>query len=278
MKQPAAATASAPERDAATWQAGGLSVCGASHRSANRPNEDAFGYRHVHGRPDSLVVAVSDGHGAAVHEHAAIGARLAVASALTAMEDHMSAPQGLPEIATLSSTIVQRWRLSVDRYCAEQNIALVEGPQRYVPFGATLVCAAVDAHRLVTLQIGDGDLFTAYSDGSLRRPMRDDLRWQKHRTFSLCLEDAPRLARGYAAVRHPGDAWPNFLFLSTDGIANSYLRRGDFLAIVQSYRSLAKEGIATALSGADCWLEDVTTCGSGDDVTMCVAVRGPAAF
>jgi hypothetical protein len=68
------------------------------------------------------------------------------------------------------------------------------------------------------------------------------------------------------------------ILASTDGYANSFKTDADFLQIGQDYLDLLRRGgIARVAHELPAFLEEASKLGSGDDITLCLAVRDPAA-
>ncbi|MEM1021304.1 MAG: PP2C family serine/threonine-protein phosphatase [Pseudomonadota bacterium] len=255
------------------WQAGGASVRGKSHERSDMPNQDAFSFR-PDGRPaNRTVLAVSDGHGSPKSFRSDVGSRLAVEAAVEALDWFFDDADVFAADGSLANDIVTAWRTKVDAHRAQHPLPAGSDETSYLPYGATLICAGITETLLVAIQIGDGDLLLGYQDGFIEKPLPDDQGLVGEETYSLCLPNAAEAARIHLAERSAASAWPDFLFLSTDGIAKSFATDSDYLAVGDSYRKLAMDDFDAALAGAPEWLTDVTQKGSGDDVTLCLAAR-----
>ncbi len=256
----------------AGWRVGGASVRGPSHVRSGAPNEDAW--LCLPGGPARpSVAAVADGHGAAAHFRSQKGAELAVAAAAAVLDTQIDDSDG----AELAGTILARWRTDVRAHMAahpyddaERKIA--DHPP-LSPYGATLIAAGVNAGVLSLLQIGDGDLILGYADGQLARPLPSGPALTGELTFSLCQEDALSWFQSAVIWRDDNSAWPDFIFMATDGVSKSFKDDRAFETEVARLRASAFSDWDRFLSEAPDWLSTVSSRGSGDDATMCVAVR-----
>jgi len=251
------------------WRVGGASVRGPSHVRSGAPNQDSW--LCVHDAP--IVISVSDGHGAKAHFRSQRGAELAVRAAAAALQAQMDDADG----AELASATLQRWRADVqaDIAAAPYNDAerkLLAAPV-LGPYGATLIAAGVNGGVLALLQIGDGDLILGYPDGRLARPMRPGPALQGELTFSLCQEDALSCFHSAVLWRNAEHPWPDFVFMATDGVSKSFQDDHAFEAEVARLRTHAFTDWDRFLSDAPDWLSTVSSRGSGDDATLCVAIR-----
>jgi serine/threonine protein phosphatase PrpC len=258
--------------DLAGWRVGGASVRGPSHVRSGAPNEDAW-LCVTEGPSRPTVAAVSDGHGAAAHFRSQKGAELAVRAAVAVIETQIDDSDG----ADLAGTILARWRTDVRAHMAahpyddaERKIA--DHPP-LSPYGATLIAAGVNAGVLSLLQIGDGDLLLGYPDGRLARPLPSGPALKGELTFSLCQEDALSWFQSAVLWRDANSVWPDFIFMATDGVSKSFQDDRAFEAEVTRLRASAFSNFDRFVKEAPDWLATVSSRGSGDDATMCVAVR-----
>lgn len=264
------------EHQQALWTVGGASVRGAAHARKDIPNQDAFACRPRGRLAARALLAVSDGHGSAPSFRSDIGSKLAVEAALDVLDWFFDDADVFDANIRMAQDIVTAWRQKVDVHKRANPLPPDVSAGSYLPYGATLICAGVTQELFIAVQIGDGDLLLGYPDGHIEKPIPDDPGLVGEQTYSLCLDDAAQAARFYILERASAPHWPDFIYLSTDGIAKSYATDKDYLAVGDSYRSIARDDFAAAVAGAQGWLEDVTRKGSGDDVTMCFAARSGA--
>jgi len=262
------------------WKITGACVRGAGHLRRGMENQDALAFAVPDGIGESLIAAVSDGHGAPVHFRAAAGSALAVKAALQILTWNVDSADGGDLDDDLAGDIVTHWLQLIHEDAAAaplsaDEVVLTEG-RLPLAYGATLIALRATGAIIQMLQIGDGDLLAGYPDGRIERPLRADEGLQGEETFSLCLDGASRHFRTATLWREEGRPWPDFLLLATDGVSKSYNDEPAFREAVAEMRSLALEdwdGLCEALPG---WLEELSAYGSGDDSTLCLALRANA--
>jgi serine/threonine protein phosphatase PrpC len=287
------------------WRTLGASVRGASHLRSGAPNQDAL---KIDAREDAAVAVVADGHGGARHFRSADGARLAVQAAheaLLALAPAFAADESQrAQLAAveLPQRIVGRWvELTLADLAArpltEQELAGVEAGEGaeaaasvradpLLAYGATLLAALAVPGTLVIAQLGDGDVLLVDRAGHTSRPVPRDERLLGSFTTSIC---RPGAEADFRSVVLDGDAaTPALLLLSTDGYANSFRSDGDYLQVGTDFLDLLRKHGAEAVGKQlPAILEDASTNGSGDDVTLAIlagdltaapgALRPPAA-
>lgn len=257
------------------WQAGGASVTGAAHRQSNLPNQDALIAAPGHMPAAQTVLAVSDGHGWAESFRSDIGAHLAVRAARDVLAWFFRQPGQPRNAAILPEAIVKDWRLKVETHCQTTPLPTDwrgdSGLDIYTVYGATLAALVITPTQLIALQIGDGDILLGYSDGACLRPLPDDAGLLGETTYSLCVPRAYRHARLYVRQRSPGMPWPDFAFLSTDGVSKSAQGKGALEALFSRIRASAAHSVEQTCAKAPLWLEATNTV---DDATLCFAARG----
>lgn len=275
----------------ANWQAAAACVRGAAHVREGLPNQDACSiWPEGLGPAATALAAVSDGHGGARHFRSAQGAGLAVTVAreqLRALSDTEAAHRRatLNDLAgALPGRLVAAWRAAVQQHLAAhpitpaewQALADMEGSEALasvqadplLAYGATLLVAWATPAGLLLLQLGDGDALVVAADGSTHRPIPADDRLGGNLTTSLCRPDAAADCR-VAVLTNDADR-PALVLLSTDGYANSFRTDADFLQVGHDYLQLARQtgGLAVLAGQLPGILEEATTQGSGDDITL----------
>jgi serine/threonine protein phosphatase PrpC len=270
--------------DVITWSLGGASVRGASHVRRGQPNQDALGWlpagtAGATAATHTFAAAISDGHGGAAYYRSEVGARLAVDAAKLVLGRFLELPDPPDDTEAIVADVLATWRQSVMQDLASHPIESdwIESEQdKLLPYGATLAAVAVRPDRLLALQIGDGDVLFGYPDGKVERPLPSDQGLVGEQTYSLCLDNAAQRFRVRACRRADGAPWPDFIMLSTDGVSKSFADEATFCSIARDYRkSIGKMGLRSVVEQLDKWLNDVSHRGSGDDVTLCLAVGAP---
>jgi hypothetical protein len=252
------------------WRVSGASARGTTHVRNGAPNQDAW--LCLPG-PAPTVISVSDGHGAAVHFRSQTGAEIAVRAAAEVLQAQIDDCDG----ADLAHNTLMRWRKGVRAHMAEHPFSIAEqklsAPPPLAAYGATLIAGAVNSGVLTVLQIGDGDLLLGYPDGRLERPFQPGPALAGELTFSLCQEDALTWIQSAMFWRAHETSWPNFIFMATDGVSKSFQDNRTFEAEVARLRGFATADWDAFVNEAPTWLSTLSSKGSGDDATMCVAMR-----
>lgn len=281
---------------ASDWRVIGATVRGASHERAGLPNQDAILWWPDQRQGPPLILVISDGHGSEKSFRSEIGSRIAVECTLTLLREllllrpaarHLSAVKRALE-ERLPPEIVKEWRAAVDRHLTETPFSEAElarleakrGPTGLqevssnprLAYGATVLGALVAADYIAYLQLGDGDILTVTTDGSVVRPFAHDPRLMANETTSLCMEHAAHEVRTrFEAVVDRG---PSLILLSTDGYANSFINEEAFLKVGSDLLDMlcdeGAESISEALPG---WLAQASVAGSGDDISVGVLFR-----
>lgn len=257
------------------WLVGGASVRGSAHVRTGRPNQDAIGWSPPPGSGSRIVAAVSDGHGAALHVRSGEGARIAVDQAVEIIAWHMDDGGQDEGSDGPAADILAGWRTAVAAhatahpYCAGEHF----DASIFTAYGATLLCLGASDDLLAMVQIGDGDLMLGYPGGRLERPLGADTGLVGEQTYSLCLATAAERFRT-GSIRRAGDAeWPDFALLASDGVAKSFRDDAAFAGVVQQLRALAATDWQAMLAALPDWLATISENGSGDDSSLCIAIR-----
>ncbi|MCP9819115.1 protein phosphatase 2C domain-containing protein [Synechococcus sp. Cruz-9H2] len=270
---------------------------GAAHRRQGRPCQDAVAvcrYPSRDGQPVQ-VMAVADGHGGEHYLFSDVGSALACDLALQVAGEHLGlwdlqgaqAP-GLDTWAHwLSSELPQRihsrW-LALVREHWQRHTALSSAPDQApssevplpegeVPrlYGTTLGLVVLAPRWWGYTGLGDWDLVQVGADGQaalLSEETAGDGGGEA--TGSLCLEQAAGLFRsGLEPIEHPEATFG--LLLSTDGIRKSCATDTDFLLLAAHLIATPAEGASEVLATN---LDQITSEGSGDDVSVAIAQHG----
>jgi hypothetical protein len=266
------------------WQVGGSTVRGASHVRSGLPNQDAIAWSKSGDRPDSVLLAVADGHGSSKCFRSDYGSRFAVQTALSVLEasDSLSA-------AEIAAELVRMWRQTTRNHLCENPLGVAElqelerkygKPTRkavesdpILAYGSTLLAAAVSESRGLFLQLGDGDILTVSANGEVTRFWPRDEELLGGETTSLATRNAARTVRMH--VTDAGGSLPELVLLSTDGYANSFREDEGFLAVGPDLLHMIRaEGIDPVCGKLEEWLREASEQGSGDDVTLGILWRG----
>jgi serine/threonine protein phosphatase PrpC len=283
---------------AAIWTALKASVRGAVHERDGRPNQDAVGLGRSGSRLAPLVLAVADGHGSARSFRSDRGSAFATACALDTLAGLVRrAGPGAPlsrlrrQMAShWPRMVVSRWRKMVwkdlrrEPFTAFEFAPFPEAPPvaapghelpfgAYLAYGATLVMAAVTRRHIFYAQLGDGDILVVHEDGRVSRPWPRDHAFFATETISLCSPAAFRHFRTRVDPLRSGSA-PALVLLATDGYANCFNDDDGFFQVGADLLDyLREEGPAFVEEKLGPWLRESSRDGSGDDITVGLAVR-----
>ena len=227
-----------PARLPDLWQVLGASVRGASHERADLPNQDAIDWRPPSGTGRWVLLAVADGHGSAKSFRSEVGSRLAVETALAAMQELVDGQTDPPDLSACKRAvdedvpvaIERRWKAAVAAHLEEnpllvKEVARVEESQGPVArqaveqdpvqaYGTTLITVLLHESFLACLQLGDGDVLIVAADGEVVRPLQDDPRLMANRDH---LAVRPRLLAGFPDLLSGADQGPAGLGACFDG-------------------------------------------------------------
>ncbi|MCT0249411.1 protein phosphatase 2C domain-containing protein [Synechococcus sp. CS-205] len=268
---------------------------GAAHQRQGRPCQDAVASAQCHSRDHQpvQVMALADGHGGERYPYSDVGSTLACEQALLAVEEHLrecallgaQAPRANEWARWLEAELPQRihsrwlaevldhWQRQAALAPAQTAAAEAQGSEDQVPlsYGTTLGLVVMAPGWWGYTGLGDWDLVQVGPGGeavllSEEAPQEGG----GEATGSLCLEQAPRMFRsGLKPIEHRGAAFG--LLLSTDGIRKSCATDTDFLALAAHLIATPGTGASDALAAN---LEQITSEGSGDDVSVAMALHG----
>jgi hypothetical protein len=253
-------------------RADGRSVAGANHLRAKRPCQDALCWER---RSGVLALAVADGHGSSPRggEGASLAVRVAVEWLLNfhqALEPGLRGRLGaVRELALepFGCQLVQEWTRRVLEADGRGDEALRD-------HGTTLLAVLVAPEFVLYLQLGDGDILRVDAEGQVSRVLEKDPLHFANETASLC---SPRAWRFIHVAVHPPLAEETLLLLATDGYANSYESDEVFERMGPDYLARVRErGFEAVIAELPEILEQVTTQGSGDDITLGLVHLMPA--
>ncbi len=229
-----AAARESAEKAELAWNVYSASARGAVHDAAGLPNQDSTHYLTPSARDGgSLCAAVADGHGDQRHFRSSRGSQLAT-SVACAVAVQRAAEMGalkraavVQELATTSIVpeVVDRWNeavlddLSQFPLTRQESRAMTEGGTTTVPYGSTLLLAAISGPWLVLLQIGDGDILIVSSDGKTIVPVPGDPLLDGRITTSLCSSSAVHLFRSAVIDLERTDVVT--VALASDGFGNA---------------------------------------------------------
>lgn len=268
----------------------GASVRGASHVRKGKPNEDAWGmWRSDNGAV--VMGAVADGHGSEKSVRSHIGAQLAVEAArqVVAGEGPRWREATIDETRALSrkipTSLVAKWQCLVaedllrnplrphefDGLSEEARRRVVLDPAR--AYGTTLLMTIVVDSIRICAAIGDGEILLV-QDGQCTPAFAADERFIANETASLCLPDAVKEFR-VSLVEEPANCRQGLVVLCTDGVSNAFRSTEGFYQLGSDLLlDLQERSDEEILQDLPLWLEEFSSQGSGDDVTLCMVMAG----
>jgi len=265
----------------------GTSRTGSSHRSSNRPSEDAFAlWSGSAGAAPCIAIAVADGLGDPRHDRSRTGSALAVQAAVEELvmfhRMHLhDVPQHIIRSefrADFPRRICRRWReaVSEDARCCDDEVSHDSEPDNniFTRYGSTLITAAVMPETILTGQIGDGDLVLVRPDGSVEYPIPADTSLMGSETRSLSSRDAHLLWRTATLDRGEGGV----LIAATDGISDSFdgSEGPEFEKFIRSLVArIGQYGVENVVAAMSGWLDHYSALASGDDMTLVFVLISP---
>ena len=283
-------------------------MIGASHRRKGTPNQDAIDSFAIDG---AYGVAVADGHGSEAHGLSHIGSQAAVQVLLSLfreldtllrqeLSDTLSheVSENLKNsnmalhlvikdwLQSLPRNIVKRWRYSIDQYIAQFQSeepqlkgfssadASLQSLHRYKPFGTTLLGVFVTQYACIYVQLGDGDIVQVFHGQKARPVFEPQKELIANETYSLS-QSHPDLHVLSKVELFDRQQSPDFIFLATDGYSNSFATTQKFMVAVEDFHStLRAHELEKVEHYLPVWLEETTTQGSGDDISVALVLCG----
>jgi hypothetical protein len=282
------------------WRALSASVRGASHERTGLGNQDAVRLRNPAAGDDVLLLALADGHGSTRSFRSDRGSGMAAECALVELRRllHRLGPDA--PLSTVRNQVRTRWpkdmiaawkkavREDLDVWpftplefapFPEDPPVVKEGVElpisAYLAYGATLLAVAITPRYIIYSQLGDGDILTVESDGTVARPLPRKHEYMSNQTVSLCSHHA---ADEFQIRVDPmrGNV-PSLVMLSTDGYANCFGDDEGFFKVGADFLSyLRLHGPEFIGEKLEEWLHQSSHDGSGDDITVGLAAHDNA--
>jgi serine/threonine protein phosphatase PrpC len=279
------------------WKALSASVRGASHERGGHGNQDAVRLKNASESEDGLLLAVADGHGSARSFRSDRGSAMAAECALKELRRFIrrlgpdapmsrirhTAKTWWPRALLASWKRAVRADLAIHPFTPLDFAAFPDSPPKpkrgedlpitaYLAYGATLIAVAITQRYILYSQLGDGDILRVNPDGNVSRPWPRRHEFMSNQTVSLCSHHAfDEFQIRVDALRGP---MPALIMLSTDGYANCFGDDEGFYRVGSDFLSyLRSEGTAFVGNKLEDWLRQSSQDGSGDDITVGLAVR-----
>lgn len=259
------------------------SVRGISHHKNGLPNQDSILIQKNGGH---FVAAISDGHGSSNCFRSHKGSQFAVnvfSEQITKYINLFPKTIDLDAIkqfgTSLPTLLVDAWKKKVDEDILNYPFSAKENPDetqldKYLPYGCTLVSCYISEYYGIFCQIGDGDQFAVFSNNETTLLVPEDSRLTGNATTSMCLTNANDDFR-VVIMEFSKVYYPEVLILGTDGVGNSYRNNIDLFKWAEDIKVLLqKEGSDYIENNLGFWLDEVSSTGSADDISMAVIVLG----
>jgi len=247
-----------------------VSCTGTSHLREGKPCQD---YSACLNSDQMAIAAVADGHGGKIYFRSDRGARFAVETAIECIEElitikNTSIPKPIVSLKTLKKSIIAAWHKKIEN---DVRLDPINGDTT-LPYGTTLLAAAITGHYWFVIQIGDGKCVVIKKDGSISQPVPLDESCFLNLTTSLCDEEADITFRYFYS-----ETMPYAIFLGSDGLENSFPinKNEEYLSFTYKsiYDNFMKEGFQNGESQLREMLPLLTQKGSGDDISIAGIIR-----
>ena len=262
------------------------SVRGASHKLAGKKLQDS---RKSLVLGDIMILAAADGHGSESCPYSKSGSTIAVNVFCGLMSEYCSNyADNIENLMTyfnregdtsVARAIEAEWKRRVEAVHRKHKrkkpidaAGKICKPDIWKQYGTTLLGLLITPCFYFAFQIGDGDILLLRNKSVEYAVTSDKLLGTE--TYSLSLNEAWRTtaaAVGRIPLGRKGSQ-PVFM-MATDGFANSYPSESVFLkACAGYYSAIRKHGVAAVAKKLKIWLNETSTMGSGDDITVLFAV------
>lgn len=269
-------------------------IQGAQHSRQGRPNQDAIAWKMVNGA--QVLLAVSDGHGGAAYVRSDQGARIAVETAITVLDELLAThdPQARSHLVRdhLPQRLVREWQHRVTEHAQthpwtepEQTVlkrldaATRDRLKRkpWVAYGTTLLAVVITPEHLIYLQLGDGDILVVSAKEEIYRPIPPDPRCFANETPSLCGNNAwlDMHVQVHPLTHANPEAIPALILVATDGYKDSFRDPAGFDQVGRDLLARIRHeyGLTEIKENLDRWLTETSVEGSGDDITVGLIYR-----
>ena len=250
----------------------GRSIRGASHIRAGKICQD---YHKIIRTPNYAIIAVADGHGSSSSPYSDEGAKIAADIFCDLMESYCDGNFGenlrgfINQDAELKipQKIFTEWKRRILKRHEKFSREILDDKKIFKLYGTTLLGMLITENFIFAFQVGDGDII--FVDSETVEPVTNTEKFLGVETHSLSSNDALSSAVAVKNIH----AEKSFLYiLSTDGMSNSYSSDEEFYTACRDYYEIFSNGGSDSINkNLSDWLNEVTTKGSGDDVTAVFA-------
>ena len=258
------------------------SVRGLSHLKKNNPNEDSVSLTSLGNH--TLITAISDGHGSDACFRSQTGSRFAVTVFENIFQTSpvFNTTEELQQfVEQVPALVIKQWKELVENDLRLYPYSLVEQSDEckanpYLPYGCTLLGSCITPQYGIFIQIGDGDIFALFSEGHISKLVADDERLTGQAVTSLCLPEAENDFR--TSIYDFSKDSLDVIIMGTDGLGNSYGSDENLYAWATDIKAfIAQEnGKELINENLSVWLDEVSSNGSADDISMAIIVLDEA--
>ena len=261
------------------------SCIGASHIKNGKECQDRI--RYIKDKKFSAVV-VCDGHGGDKHFRSAIGAEIAISVFEKSISEFAEKYHSLLKrsraetvLKNFEKHLIFSWREAVEEHFnfnpfTDDELASFDDftveelkTNPHITYGSTFLSCFVIKDEVFTVQLGDGEIRLIIGDEQVVSPMPEDENLIFGMTTSLCNDNAIKYVRD--CISKVGDI--SACVLSTDGVRNSFDTNEHFNNFCKTMiTALDNDGEETFEKDIQSFLSDLTQNGSGDDVSIGVAL------
>lgn len=262
----------------------GQSVQGASHKRTGKECQDFF---KADVQEEYIILSIADGHGSKSCPYSRIGAISATNVFHDVMKEYLREYDGQMEnLATLfhregdislAKNIERSWQwkiraiqtnnAKISRHTPKNVNGDIDWQAVYKMYGCTLLGILITDEFIFSYQVGDGDIMCIDSDGVRTVIEGDHILGVE--THSLSRKNAWEKSITNIVRNDIVEHLPRLYFMSTDGMANSYVNSNEFEKTCQDYYNLfvnhQENDIKNNLMQ---WLSETSELGCGDDITL----------
>lgn len=274
------------------WICFKTSVKGANHTANELPNQDAIKtFPEFSYLVSDLIVCTADGHGSNNCPRSDIGAKIAVQVSVNELSELVNAYnhiKGTTNIELfiksfaekLPRKIIWQWRETLKDYHSknpfESSDETIDTEVPYKIYGSTLMSALCSAEFLLLMQIGDGNIVIIDKNNNIEYPIKSDEEQLANYTYSISSNDAEQHYH-FKFLHSVEDI--KAIIISTDGFYNSFIDRESYqstiLKLIDYVVTKLKNGEALIINKElTKMMESVTSTGSGDDISLCIILKG----
>jgi len=261
----------------------GKKVQGASHKRVKKECQDFLKKCIL---DNAAILAVADGHGSNACPYSRLGAIIAVDVFCKLMAEYCSSySNDIDSLftylnregdTTVARNIEAEWKSRIEiihknkgREMPLTNAGEIDKPKIWRQYGATLLGLVITPSFFFAFQTGDGDILYLCENTAENVV-------QSHKILGVEVHSLSDAEAWKNAVTNVGriieKKIPQVFMLATDGFANSYENDHVFLkTCIDYYTAIREMGVEDFEQNLECWLNETSLDGSGDDIATLFA-------